>query len=241
MKRYRFLDTLRGFALINMIAYHTLWDLVYIFGINLPWYRSPASHIWQQAICCTFILLSGFCQPFGRKNLFRGFKVLVCSAVITCITLIFMPDSPVFFGILTLLGSAMIIFSAQEPLLRRLNPFSGVTLFLLLFIFTKNIDSGYIGLGGFSVQLPDTLYGNTLSAFLGFPPRGFVSSDYFPLFPWTFLFAVGYYLNFIFKKYNLMRFLQNPGISFFEAPGRHSLLIYMLHQPLIYAILYIVL
>ena len=240
MKRYRLLDSLRGLALINMILYHALWDLVYMFGINIPWYRSAAGHIWQQAICCTFILISGFCQPFGRKKYAHGFKVLVCSAIITCTTLIFMPDSPILFGVLTLLGSSMILVSALDGILRKINSVCGIPVSFLLFVFTKNIDMGYIGFGKFMVTLPQTLYSNMFTAYLGFPPQTFVSSDYFALLPWIFLFLMGYFLNGFFKKYNLMKLLQKPGIPVLEFSGRHSLIIYMLHQPVIYAVLYLI-
>ena len=240
MKRYRLLDSIRGFALINMLAYHALWDLVYLFGVSIPWYRSAESRIWQQAICFTFILVSGFCQQFGRKKYVRGLKVLVCSAVISCATLLFMPEAPVFFGILTLLGSCMLLFSAADGLLRGINPVLGILVSFLLFIFTKNIASGYIGLGNFRLNLPDCFYSGMLSAYVGFPPQAFVSSDYFPVLPWIFLFAAGYFLHLACEKYNLMKLLRRPAIPFLEIPGRHSLVIYMLHQPVIYAVLYLI-
>ena len=59
--RYRKLDAIRGIALINMIAYHAIWDLVYLYGFQWDWYQSEIGYIWQQGICWTFIFLSGFC------------------------------------------------------------------------------------------------------------------------------------------------------------------------------------
>ena len=59
--RLHLLDALRGFLLLNMIAYHGLWNLVYLFGVDLLWYRAAPGYLWQQWICWTFITLSGFC------------------------------------------------------------------------------------------------------------------------------------------------------------------------------------
>ena len=64
------LDAIRGWALVSMIAYHASWDLVYLFGLDWPWYHSFGAHVWQQSICWTFLLLSGFCWSFeiGRAS-----------------------------------------------------------------------------------------------------------------------------------------------------------------------------
>ena len=53
--RFDGLDTLRGMTLLSMIAYHASWDLVYMFGVHWPWYRSFAAYVWQQSICWSFI------------------------------------------------------------------------------------------------------------------------------------------------------------------------------------------
>ena len=59
--RLHLLDSLRGLALLNMIAYHALYDVVYIFGHPMGWYQGWPGYLWQQCICWCFILLSGFC------------------------------------------------------------------------------------------------------------------------------------------------------------------------------------
>ena len=38
-KRLHLLDALRGLCLISMIAFHGMWNLVYLFGVDAPWYR----------------------------------------------------------------------------------------------------------------------------------------------------------------------------------------------------------
>ena len=58
--RLQLLDVIRGITLLSMIAYHGSWDLVYLAGVNWPWYHSKEAFLWQQSICWTFILLSGY-------------------------------------------------------------------------------------------------------------------------------------------------------------------------------------
>ena len=87
--RLHLLDALRGFLMIHMIAFHGMWNLVYLFGVRAPWYRSAAGYIWQQFICWSFILLSGFCWSMSRNHLKRGLMVFGGGAVSTMASLIF--------------------------------------------------------------------------------------------------------------------------------------------------------
>ncbi len=232
--RYTTIDVIRGFAVVSMIIYHTVWDLVYIFNVNLPFYRSNGAHIWQQSILWTFVIISGFCVNMGRKKLKRAVTVIICSTVISLATYIFMPRNLILFGVLTFLGFAMLITSLTDNTLSKIPPFLGLVISFLLFVFTRNISEGVIF---FSVALPDILYCNNLTAFLGFPPPSFVSQDYVPLLPWIFLFLCGYFLNQSFRKTEHLKILSLLKCRPLEFFGRYSLQIYMLHQPLIYGIL----
>ena len=117
--RCALLDELRGLDLISMMLYHGMWDLVYLFGVRAPWYGSWQGELWQQSICWVFLLLSGFCLPLGRHPVKRGAMVFGCGALVTAVTLIFMPADVVWFGVLTLLGSAMIITGLLEKWLEK--------------------------------------------------------------------------------------------------------------------------
>ena len=59
-ERYYFLDALRGIAVFSMVIYHFVWDLNYVAGIRWGSFSSPINFLWQQSICWTFILISGF-------------------------------------------------------------------------------------------------------------------------------------------------------------------------------------
>lgn len=111
------LDTIRGLTLVSMIVYHACWDLVYLYRLDWGWYRSFWAGIWQQSICCTFILLSGFCWQMGRHPLRRGLMSFFGGAAVSLATLLVLPEEPVQFGVLTFLGSAALLTIPLRPLL----------------------------------------------------------------------------------------------------------------------------
>ncbi len=238
-KRYGLLDGIRGLILISMIAYHTVWDIVYIFGEKWSWYQSNIAYVWQQSICWSFILLSGFCWSFGRKKWKRGLIVFGGGVIVSIVTLIAMPDNRILFGILTLLGSSMLLLIPLAKVLKKLSPYLGVIISFLLFLVCKDINNGHVGLGK-SIILPKEWYANLLTAYLGFPSNGFFSTDYFSLLPWFFLFVSGYFIHGIFKKKQWFGKLDKSINGELEKLGRHSLIVYMLHQPFVYGVLSII-
>lgn len=241
--RYHLLDAWRAFLLINMIAFHAIWDLVYLYGIKMPWYKGEPGHIWQRFICMSFILLSGFCFHFGGKSLKRGITVFLGGAVVTAVTMVVLPDMPALFGVLTLIGSCMIIAVPLHKLFSKIP--SALNLIpliisLLLFVVFYKVDDGVINLVFTKLRVPHQLYANYLSAYFGFPMPGFSSSDYFPLLPWLFLFFTGYFFNgWVKGRLPKLKFLR-LNVPFLSFCGRHSLLIYLLHQPIIYVVLMLV-
>ena len=104
-ERLSLLDALRGFALLNMILYHILYDIVYIFGHPIGWYQSAAGYVWEQFICWSFILLSGFCFSLGSRPVKRGLLVFGAGCVISLVTMFVMPEQRVRFGILPARGA----------------------------------------------------------------------------------------------------------------------------------------
>ena len=152
--RYRLLDELRGLDLISMMLYHGMWDVVFLFGVAQKWYTGRPGFVWQQSICWVFILLSGFCLPLGHHPFRRGAVVFGAGALVTAVTLLFLPEDVVWFGVLTLLGSSMLLTAALDPLLRRVPPAVGVAVSALLFWGTYPTMSGFWNLPGGRLALP---------------------------------------------------------------------------------------
>lgn len=236
--RFQLLDTIRGMVLVSMMIYHAVWNLVYIYGRNWSWYQSSAAYLWQQSVCWTFIFLSGFCYSLGKRHMKNGLMVFGSGLLVTIVTLIAMPGNRVVFGVLTCIGSCILLLTFTERLWRKIPVEAGAALLFILFLWTKNINSGYMGFGRLHrIELPVKWYDNYVTTFLGFPFAGFYSTDYFSLIPWFFLFLTGFYGYGIFVKYDVIKKdFMRKGIGFFAFLGRHSLLIYLLHQPVIYGI-----
>ena len=236
--RLHLLDALRGFTLLNMIAFHGLWNLVYLFGIPADWYTGTAGYLWQQWICWTFILLSGFCWNFSRNHGKRGAMVFGGGLVVTAVTCIAMPESRIVFGVLTCIGSCMLLLIPAEKLLRKVPAGAGLAVSFGLFLLLRNVSDGNLGFEDFVLcSLPQTLYRNLLTAYLGFPHRGFFSTDYFPLIPWFFLFVTGYFLFRLLDAKGLNGKLFGKGnVPVLNWLGRHSLIVYLLHQPILYGL-----
>lgn len=240
VKRYHILDGIRGLVLTNMILFHAIWDMVYIYHHNIGWFGTDLAHIWQQWICCTFILLSGFCWNLGKRQIKRGMTVSACGLIVTAVTLIIMPEDRIIFGILILLGSCMVFLCPLDKIFKKVKPQAGVILSAALFAIFRNINAGYIGFGQWKlIELPNGLYANLFTAYLGFPPGGFHSTDYFSVFPWLFLFCAGYFLYRLVKERGWMKYLANRKCRILEWLGEHSLEIYMMHQPVIMLVLYL--
>ena len=236
--RYRLLDEIRGATLVSMLLYHACWDLVHIFQVKAPWYESRGAFYWQQSICWTFIFLSGFCWHLSKNQLKHALTIFLGGAVITGVTLLFAPEAKVVFGILTFLGSASFIVILLNNILKYLNPPTGFFLNMLLFGLTYPAGAGIIGIPGlFSAPLPGFLYRNLFTTYLGFRSPGFFSTDYFPVIPWLFMYIAGYYLYLWMKERDQLKIFDRslcPPLGFL---GRHSFLIYMIHQPLLYGLL----
>lgn len=239
-RRWAALDNLRGLTLLSMIAYHACWDMVYIFGADWGWYRSTLAYLWQQSICWTFILLSGFCWSLGSHPLRRGLEVFGGGLLVTAVTLLIMPENRVVFGVLTLLGSCMLLMIPLERLLRRVPAWAELAGSAVLFWLLRHVNQGFLGRVGpatYLASLPAGLYRNLATAFLGFPPAGFFSTDYFSLLPWLFLFLAGYFINRLWRERGR---IPSGGlrIPLLGALGQYSLPVYLIHQPVIYGLLW---
>lgn len=235
--RYHLLDMLRGVLLINMIAYHGLYDVVHIMGVPMGWYTGLSGYIWQQSICWGFILLSGFCSRFSGRPLRHGLTVLGAGVLVTLATAVAMPSERILFGVLYLLGLCGLIQCAARKIRERLGlpPFPagpGLALAALAFFLTREVPSGWLGFESLRIcPLPGWLYQWDWLAVLGFPGPRFWSSDYFPVIPWVFLYLCGYFLwRLAGSRQKLMDRLR-PGIRPLAFIGRHSLIVYLLHQP----------
>ena len=218
-KRIWELDALRGICILGMVVFHLLYDL----NITLP----LPLQLLQEWGGCVFLLLSGVCVTLGHHPIRRGLLVLGCGMVCTLVTWAMYAlklsgnGAIIWFGVLHCLGVCMLLW----PLFRK-------------------IPSGWLGLlGGIFIALgfllENLLLSTPLLVPLGIRFPGFASADYFPLFPNFGFFLLGAVIGKTLYRKKESLFPYARSLSFLCFCGRHSLLIYLLHQPLLYGVLLI--
>lgn len=231
--RYALIDGLRGLALVNMVLYHFCFDIFSIYGLQPKWTLHPAAVVWERYICFSFILLAGVSLNFSRRSAKRGLIVSAAGALMTAVTLLVLPDFVIWFGVLTCIGACVLLTQALRPRLEKLNPFVGFGIASALFLLFYSAPVGYLGcFTAGLLPLPQWLYQNHVTAFFGFPPAGFYSSDYFPLLPWLFLFLCGFFLWRSIVRLHGENFFIRP-IPFLSRVGKYTLWVYLLHQPVL--------
>lgn len=225
------LDALRGVCILCVIVVHFLFDLSFFGGLDLT---LPAWYVFLQEYGgAIFVVLSGVCVTLGSKSVRRGLIVFACGMLITAVTYgmyrlgMSGMDVVVKFGVLHLLGVCMLVY----PAFKKLPPATLTVLGLVIAI------TGYAIRG---IIVPQ----HWLFP-LGLTYEGFTSSDYFPLFPQLGYFLIGAAIGK--TAYREKRtflpgaFQQTPVARFFCWCGRQSLFIYLLHQPIVYGLLELVL
>ncbi len=220
-KRFDILDAWRSLAVVLMVAYHFLYDLA-LFGV-ITWSQmfSTPLNVMQKFVCCSFILLAGASARFSRNNLRHGLIVLLAGVVVEIGAMV--GGQTIRFGVLMLLGWSMVIWHFVGKYLQKLPGWLLAAGALALYFLAD----WWTGTVSVSVSW---LYP------LGFPGPGFSSADYFPLLPWLFLFLVGAALGGWCLDHRESRLLTAPLPRILTFPGRHSLLIYLLHQPVLYGV-----
>jgi len=237
-KRFWEVDFLRGTAIVMMIIFHFLYDLDYfgVLELNLFFgfwryfaYATASIFIFLVGVSLTLSYSRTVKEKTGKelftKYLFRGIKIFSWGIVITLITFIFLPDGVILFGVLHLIGISVIL---AYPFIKYTcrNLVIGI-LFILTGLYIEGLSFNSMWL-----------------LFLGLRPESFHTYDYFPLLPWFGVVLVGIFAgNILYSGYK--RKFGIPEISNFIFikilcfSGRHSLLIYLIHQPILVALLYL--
>ncbi len=214
------IDLIRGVAIILMVIFHTVVDLKDFYQYDLE-YLNGFWYFEGKTAAILFMLIAGTSSVFNKNSLKHGLLVFVWGMVLSVITYIYNPGTYIRFGILHFLGCSLITY----PLLRTFRP-------LLLLVLA--ISAFWLGTI-FSAILVSAPY---LLPF-GLTTATFVSIDYYPLFPWYGVFLLGVAVGKIVypKPKSLFPLMEYTNIRFL---GQHSLLIYLVHQPILLSVLFII-
>ncbi len=240
-ERFGEVDVFRGIAILMMVIYHLFFDLTY-FGICQLDVSSGILFILARTTAFIFIFLVGvsltlsysraqiLAENNGKTNFFlkylkRGVKIFFLGIFITLVTWLFIPYDFIVFGILHFIGIAIIL---EYPLLNKkyLNLVLGIVFIILGFIFAQ-----------ITVTYPWLIW-------LGLKPSVFITVDYFPLLPWLGVVSLGQFTGrTLYKNYKRGYYLPdlstNMLIRIFSYIGRNSLFIYLIHQPILIILLYL--
>ena len=233
--RYGLPDTVRGILILGMIAYHTLFDIVLVYGLSADTPLMRAADVVRDVGAACFVFLSGFCFHLGSRNVRKGLILFAAGLIVTGATFLFARESAVIFGVLTFLGTAKLLLCALDRPLRKIPPVVGAVGSFLLFLLFFRCNFGYAGFGGRALfHWPAFLYRNYVTAFFGFPFAGFFSGDYFGLLPWFFICCCGYFFFLAAGKREAFPRVMAVRVCPLDRIGRYSLPVYLLHQPVIY-------
>ncbi len=212
------IDFARGIALVLMVVFHFLFDLKEFYGYPVQ-YNSGIYFYIGKVSAVLFIIISAISASFSRSNTRRALRILMAAGIITLVSHLYASNFGIKFGILHFLGTSILLY----PLVRNLNKY-------ILFLLGTIIIIG----GRYLAQVP--VQNNYLFLF-NLTTGNWVSADYYPLFPWFGVFIYGVSLGKLFypRKRSLFRF--NLQRNFFALIGRHTLSVYLLHQPLLLLVL----
>lgn len=237
------LDLLRGAAMIYVVLYHVMYDIGFIYGRETPALITPGNSVFE--VIHTFFLwilfaVSGICSGFSRNSLKRGAFLYIVGFLITLFTSVFMPSELIVFGVLSCFGACMVMTSLVRPFLDKIPPYVLLALSVMGWLmFREFYRSGEIWLLFTSVTIPSPANAAYLYP-IGIKAESFKSADYFPIIPYIFMFWAGSALYRPLTENKLPERLYDlkPGVIGFI--GRHSLIIYAVHQPLLILIFEII-
>lgn len=221
-----FFDTVRGFTIVSMVAFHAAYDAAYLYGPSLPWFTNQlVQDVWRISISWVFLLLAGWMTQFSRDNLRRGIRYAGAALLVFLVTSIASVDTAVNFGILFCMAGSTLIYCVLQPLLERVPPMAGFFASLLVFALTYS--------------LPLSRYEIPGLAWLGLPSPSFASGDYYPLLPYCGMYLAGVFAARWFAQRHPAGYPHWMAVDVLPPLtwiGRLSLPIYLLHQPLLIAL-----
>lgn len=232
MTRFWELDFLRGIAIIMMVIFHLLWDLNYFNFLEISLYTGFWGY-FQKATAGLFLFLVGVVLTISynrrkensvQKFLKRGLLVFGAGLILTIFTLIAFPEQFIYFGILHLIGVSIIL---SIPLINRkyLNLVVGLIIISL---------GTFVNL--FSLKVPYMVWLG-----LDMPTQ---TLDFFPVIPWFGVVLLGLFAgNMLYengaRKIEIQK--EEPkNLGFIGFLGKNSLLIYFIHQPILFTMIYII-
>ncbi len=226
------IDALRGVALIAMATYHFSWDLEYFGYLEPGTVGTGGFKMYARLIAGSFLFLAGISLVLGhypairtRAFVIRFAKIAAAALVITVATWFAFPDSFIFFGILHSIAAASLIG--------------------LLFLRLPAILTLAVAAAAFAapLYLRSAIFDTPALLWVGLSETLPRSNDYVPLLPWLAPFLAGIAAARVALGFGWFEKLRTDGSARWKTAlstaGRHSLIIYLVHQPVLFALVYL--
>jgi len=227
----------------GMIVFHIIFDLRFFWQWPIEPFQGKLFWLGR-TVGVAFLLLSGISFTLARQRMarkgwtesaamqrefLRACRVYAAAFGVTVATFIVLPAYTIQFGVLHLIATSTLLL----PLTAKLGGWN-IIIGTLWTSIKPNISSSPIPTG---MLLP-----------FGFPPENFRTLDYYPLLPWHGVLMIGQGIGTLIYGYGTAwrrtfssMCLPSSLVSLLTWPGRHSLLLYLIHQPIILAALWFIL
>ena len=241
-KRIHFLDELRGFVIILMVFFHGFYTVGWVFDHNWGRILFDFFNPSEPFFAGVFILLCGISCHLSHSNLRRGLLLALVAEGMSLFLWFFMPENMIWFGILQFLAVGILLFALLRPVLSKIPLWVGLVLCVVLYVFTYAVPSyrgGALGIPGiWQYTFPAAWAENWWLYPLGLSNGA--GADYFPILPWIFVFFAGTFLGRLAAAGRYPAWMERRHMPWLSWIGRHSLIIYIVHQPIIFGICWIV-
>ena len=215
-KRYFIIDQIRGVAIVLMVFFHLFYDLTIFGAVSINFSKEPFWYFLPRVIVFLFLTAVGLSLSVAHekkvqwKKFFpRLYKITLLAICVSIMTWFMFPKAWVYFGTLHCIALCSLM---ALPFLR----FPKLSLFIAL-----------------SLLIPSALFDKNLPWFT----LSHASMDYISPFPWFGVVCLGLFLKT--KGFHTINLGHGKVLSALSLLGRHSLKIYILHQPLLFGVLYI--
>lgn len=230
--RIPLIDLARTLALLGMIAFHFSYDLVMFGLIPYEYALTPTFYFHARIVAGSFLLLAGLGLWLSHGAAIRWpafwhrwLKIAAAALAVSIVTRIAMPEFYIYFGIL----HAIALYSLLGLATLRL-PSALIVALAAIFVYgSYNWHSG-------SLNAP-------LLRFIGLGLDPATTMDFEPIFPWFGAVLAGIALGKIGSQTGFWAWLQGKPagawVRIASWPGQHSLLIYLIHQPILLGLVWL--
>lgn len=245
-RRYHLLDELRGLAVLCMVVFHGFFSVYMVFGSGWAYDCIDFFFPAEPYFAALFFLISGISSRLASSNLKNGLRLGAVALAVSAVTIIAthftQSNMSIYFGVLHCLAVCLLLAAA----LRSFRPRFALlwcVLSLLLFLWAYEFIFGFSFLPSAEPRwvgsaMPDGFEGVWWLLPFGFPePSTPAMADYFPIFPWVFMFLAGRFIPF---GERIKNFALKPRLRPLGFVGRRALIIYVLHQPIIFGLCFLV-